>query len=301
VTVRLMSPRWLATGGAVVLAGAVAVAVLLRSPACAAPPTPSPHQGKATYYDLAGTQGNCSFPPPADDLYVALGPNEYAAGAACGGYLDVTGPKGKVRVKVFDSCPECGTGHLDLSRTAFRRIGNEIDGIIPITYKAVRNPRTPGPVSITFVDGTSRYYWAALIDNHANPLRSVRTKGPGGSWMTATRTDYNTWVINRDVGNGPFAVRMTDIYGHTGTATNIKLIPNKRQITSVRLTGAVAAPAPRAAHAVKKPVKKATAKPSPSVSPSSSQPALESTEAAPLPPTDPPVDLAAAQTTKSCG
>jgi expansin len=300
VTIRLMSPRWLATGGAVVLAGAVAVAVLLRSPACAAPPTTSPHKGKATYYDLAGTQGNCSFPPPADDLYVALGPNEYAAGAACGGYLDVTGPKGKVRVKVFDSCPECGTGHLDLSRTAFRRIGNEIDGIIPITYKAVRNPRTPGPVSITFVDGTSRYYWAALIDNHANPLRSVRTKGPGGSWMTATRTDYNTWVINRDVGNGPFAVRMTDIYGHTGTATNIKLIPNKRQITSVRLTGAVAAPAPPPAHVAKKAAKKAAAKPSPSVSPSSPRPTLESTEAAPPLPTEPPVDLAAAQAPKSC-
>ena len=298
MTARLLSPRWLATGGAVVLAGAVAIAVLLRSPACAAPPTTSPHKGKATFYDLAGTKGNCSFPPPADDLYVALGPNEYAAGAACGGYLDVTGPKGKVRVKVFDSCPECGTGHLDLSRTAFKKIGKEIDGIIPITYKAVRNPRTPGPLSITFVDGTSRYYWAVVIDNHANPLKSVKTKGPGGSWMTAARTDYNTWIINRDVGSGPFSVRMTDIYGHTGTATNIKLIPNKRQITSVRLTGAVSAPAapvPKKAHPA---AKKASPKPSPSKS--LPAPKLESIEApAPLP-TDPPVDLAAAQTQRSC-
>jgi expansin len=296
VTARLLSARWLATGGAVVLAGVVAVAVLLRSPACAAPPTTSPHKGKATYYDLAGTKGNCSFSPPADDLYVALGPNEYADAAPCGGYLDVTGPKGKVRVKIFDSCPECGTGHLDLSRTAFKRIGNEIDGIIPITYKAVVNPRTPGPVAITFVEGTSRYYWAVVIDNHGNPLRSVRTKGPGGSWMTPSRTDYNTWILDRDVGNGPFSVRMTDIYGHTATATNIKLIPHKRQITSVRLTGAVAAPA---APVAKKAPKKASAKPSPSVSPSSSPPTLESTEAAPALPTDPPVDLAA-KTQKSC-
>jgi expansin (peptidoglycan-binding protein) len=295
VNARLLSPRWLATGGAVVLAAAVAVAVLLRSPACAAPPTTASHGGKATFYDLEGTTGNCSFPPPADDLYVALGPNEYAAGAACGGYLDVTGPKGKVRVKVFDSCPECGTGHLDLSRTAFKRIGNEVAGIIPITYKAVRNPRTPGPVSIGFVDGTSRYYWAVVIDNHAKPLRSVKTRGPAGGWMTANRTDYNTWIINRDVGNGPFAVRMTDIYGHTGTVTNVKLIPNKRQITSVRLTGAPSQ-VKKKAHSVA-----TKAKPSPSASPSSAPPTLESTVTELPPRTDPPVDLAAAQPAKSCG
>ena len=302
MTARLLSPRWLATGGVVVLAGAVAVAVLLHSPACAAPPTTSPLKGKATFYDLAGTKGNCSFPPPADDLYVALGPNQYAAGTACGGYLDVTGPKGKVRVKVFDSCPECGIGHLDLSRTAFQRIGNEIDGIIPITYKAVRDPRTPGPLSITFVEGTSRYYWAVVIDNHANPLKTVKTKGPGGSWMTATRTDYNTWIINRDVGNGPFSVRMTDIYGHAGTATNIKLIPNKRQITSVRLTGA----APTRAVSAKKKAQPARAKATPAHSPSPSQSASASPTIASAPieapaaPEPAPVDLAAAQPTKSC-
>ena len=235
MTAHPLSPRWLAAGGAVVLAGAVAIAVLLHSPACAAPPTTSPQKGTATYY-TAGTEGHCSVARPADDLYVALAPKQYSAAASCGGYLDVTGPKGTVRVKVFDSCPACETGHLDLSRTAFIRIGNEVDGTIPITYRAVRNPRTPGPLSITFVEGTSRDYWAVVIDNHANPLKSVKAKGPGGRWKTATRTEYNAWVINRDVGNGPFSVRMTDIYGHAGTATNIKLIPDKLQATTVNLT-----------------------------------------------------------------
>ena len=239
MTARPLSPRWLAIGGAVVLAGAVAIAVLLlRSPACPPPPTTSPHKGTATYFEAgheAGTKGSCSFAPPADDLYVALGPNQYAGAAACGGYFDVTGPKGKVRVKVFDLCPKCGTGQLDLSRTAFNRIGgNETKGIIPITYRAVPNPRTPGPLSITFVEGTP-YPWAVVIDNHANPLKSVQAKGSRGSWMTATRTDPNLWIIKRDVGKGPFSVRLTDIYGHAGTATNIKLIPNKRQTTTVDL------------------------------------------------------------------
>ena len=234
MTARPLSRRWLAIGGAVILAGTLAIAVLLRSSACAAPPTTSPQKGTATYY-AAGAEGHCSIARPADDLYVALGKDQYAAATACGGYLDVTGPKGTVRVKIFDSCPGCETGHLDLSGTAFERIGNKTDGTIPITYRAVRDPKTPGPLSITFVEGASSDYWAVVIDNHANQLKSVKAKGRHGKWKTATHTEYNAWVINQNVGDGPFSVRMTDIYGHTGTAKNIKLIPDRRQTTKVNL------------------------------------------------------------------
>ena len=39
----------------------------------------------ATYYATRG-MGNCSYPsPPADGLYVALSPPEYAKAARCGG------------------------------------------------------------------------------------------------------------------------------------------------------------------------------------------------------------------------
>jgi expansin (peptidoglycan-binding protein) len=293
---RLLTPRWLATGGAVLLAGVVGDALLLENggSACAAPPTSSPHKGKATYYDLAGTIGNCSFTPPADDLYVALGRTEYSGALSCGSYLDVTGPKGKVRVKVFDSCPECTVGWLDLSRTAFKKIANEIQGIVPITYKAVPNAPTPGPLSITFDQGSSQYWWAVLIDNHANPIKSVQARGPGGSWMTASHAEHNVWIIDRYTGKGPFSIKMTDIYGHTATATNIKLLPNKRQTTSVRLSGKVSAPT-TATPAKKK------ASPSASPSASSAAPRLESTQVPDQPLPDPPVDLAAAPAQKSCG
>ncbi|MFI7541576.1 expansin EXLX1 family cellulose-binding protein [Actinoplanes sp. NPDC049599] len=284
---RLLAPRWLATGGAVLLAGVLGVALLLQNggSACAAPPSSAEHKGKATFYDLAGTQGNCSTKPPADDLYVALGKSEYSGAAACGSYLDVTGPKGKVRVKVFDSCPECAVGHLDLSRTAFKKIGKEIDGIIPITYRAVPNAPAPGPLSITFVEGTSQYYWAITIDNHSNPIKSVQAKGPGGGLRSAGLKDYNVWIIDGRMGNGPFQVRMTDIYGKTITAKNIKLRPQQKQTTSVRFATGTAAQAD--ANAAPKPAKKATPKPSkPSSSPSASAtsvapPLLDPTEAAP--------------------
>lgn len=271
---RFFAPRWLATGGAVLLAGVLGVALLLQNggSACAAPPSSAKHKGKATFYDLGGTQGNCSTKPPADDLYVALGRSEYSGAQACGSYLDVTGPKGTVRVKVFDSCPECAVGHLDLSRTAFKKIGKEIDGIIPITYKAVPNASTPGPLSITFVEGTSQYYWAVTIDNNANPIKSVSAKGPGGGFRSAKLQDYNAWIIDGQMGNGPFQVKMTDIYGKTITAKNIKLSPRQKQTTSVRFAAGtasvvVAEPAPvkkkAPASASPKPKK---AKPAPRVS-----------------------------------
>jgi len=286
---RLLSPRWLATGGAVVLAGVLGIALLIdHSPACAAPPSATAHKGKATFYDLAGTQGNCNFKPPADDLYVALGRTQYTSALSCGSYIDVTGPKGKVRVKVFDSCPECTVGWLDLSRTAFKKIADPVAGVVPITYKAVPNATTPGPLSITFAKGSSKYWWAILIDNHANPIKSVSAKGPGGSWMTASHTDYNFWLIDRNTGGGPFSIKMTDIYGHTATATGIKLVPGQKQATSVRLSkGSVAA-------AVKPKKKKASPSASPSASASkkaapSAAPVIESTVAA-----EPPVALAAA-------
>jgi len=304
---RLFAPRWLATGGAVVLAGVIGIALFLQhSPACAAPPTTSAHKGKATFYDLAGSQGNCSFKPPADDLYVALGRTEYSGALSCGSYIDVTGPKGKVRVKVFDSCPECTAGHLDLSRTAFKKIADPVTGVVSITYKAVPNASTPGPLSITFKEGSSRYWWAVMIDNHANPIKSVSAKGPGGAWMTATHTDYNFWLIERDTGSGPFSIKMTDIYGHTATATNVKLLPEKTQTTTVRLTSGstVGGSSAGGVSAKKKASASATptkAKASPSASTSSAAAPLTDPTPAQDGAEEPPVALAAAPATTRCG
>ncbi|GIE95710.1 hypothetical protein Ari01nite_31750 [Paractinoplanes rishiriensis] len=281
------------------LSAVLGVALLLQNSgsACAAPPSTSAKKGKATFYDLAASMGNCSFPnSPADDLFVALGPNEYSNGAACGSYLDVSGPKGKVRVKVTDQCPECGPGHIDLSRTAFKKIGAEIDGIIPISYKTVTNPGTPGPISVRVKEGSSKFWLAVLIDNHANQLASVTVNG-----KSTHREDFNYWIIDAGAGGGPFKIKITDVYGRSTTVSGIRLSPGTTQKTTARLTGsgssgsAVKAPGAESTSAKKK----ATPKPSlSSAAPaaSSAAPLLESTEAAPAAteaPAEAPVDLAA--------
>lgn len=275
----LTGRRWVLIGAAALLAAVTAAVLTLRSgpsPACAAPPTGNTvHRGKATFYDSKGEGGNCSYvSAPADRLYVALGPSEYSAGAACGGYLDVTGPKGKVRVLIMDQCPECEPGHLDLSKEAFAKIANPVDGVVSISYRAAANPTVPGPLGFRIKEGASRYWFAVLVVNHGNPLRSVEVRS-GSTWRATERAEYNYWIYESGLGPGPYTIRITDVYGQRATATGIKMAPEQVQKTSVRLYGAGAA-APKASASPKastSPVAKATPSPAPTTAPPSLAPA----------------------------
>jgi expansin (peptidoglycan-binding protein) len=310
---RLFAPRWLATGGVGVLALVIGAALLLQNggsacaAALAAPPGTTAKSGKATFYDMAGGTGNCSLPTiPADGLFVALGPAEYSGAAACGTYLDVTGPKGKVRVKVIDSCPECAAGHIDLSRKAFKKIANEIDGIVPVKYKTVRNPATPGPISVRIKEGSSQYWFAAVIDNHANRLTSVKVASGGGSFKTAERADFNYWIIDGGAGSGPFKIKITDAYGKTATVSGIKLSPGATQKTSARLSGSSSSPESTPKPKSPAPTSSASSSPAPKkASPSATAPLLESTQVesppAAAPAVEPEVALAAGAAGDSCG
>jgi expansin (peptidoglycan-binding protein) len=253
--------RWLVAGAVMVIAAALAVVLTLRltgGAACAAVPAGMPaavpavpaavpvavpvgssvHSGQATFYTSRSGSGNCSFPSaPPGDLYVALSPGEYAAAGACGGYLDVTGPHGTVRVKVTDQCPGCATGHLDLSRTAFARIADPSAGQVPVTYRAVVNPPLPAPLSFRIKDGASQWWFALLVDSHGNPLRSVQARSGSGSWRTLDHADYNYWLADDGLGGGPFSVRVTDVYGNQATASGIRMAPNQAQPSQVWMYG----------------------------------------------------------------
>lgn len=262
---------WLAGGAGAVLAGVLglALAAQSQSAACAAPPTGGAvHRGKATFYSTRGG-GNCSYDgPPADGLFVALGPQQYADAAACGGYLDVTGPKGQVRVKIVDRCPGCSAGHIDLSAAAFRKIADPALGVVPVTFRAVVDPPLPGPLTFRIKEGASRYWFAVRVDNTGNPVASVRAKTAGGAFQRLTRTDYNYWLFDSGLGPGPFTIQVTDVYGNTATVGGIALRPGVTQTSGVRLYGAGggAASRPSATAAPSTPAARTTTPP-PTVTP----------------------------------
>ena len=238
--------RWLSSS--LLLAAALVLLMTWRlssGVACAA----TASSGRATFYELEQL-GNCSFHDVrVADLYVALGPGEYRAAAACGGFLDVSGPKGTVRVKVVDQCPECERGHLDLSRAAFGRIADVGKGSVAVRYATVVDPPV-GPLSFRVKEGSSRFWFALQVDDHGNALRSVQVRSGGGAWRTLARADFNYWISETGAGTGPFQVRVADVRGHTAEVSGIRLRPGVVQRTSTRLyQAAAAAPAPAAARA----------------------------------------------------
>ena len=183
----------------------------------------------ATYYSSRG-MGNCSYPrPPADGLYAALSTPEYAKGARCGGYLEVRGPDGSVRVKVVDRCPGCAAGHIDLSEIAFARLARLSAGRIDVTYMHLADPPLPGPLTVEVKRGSSRYWLGLLADNTGNPLASVQVRTSSG-WLSLRRGSDNYWNAS-GAGPGPYTVRLTDTQGHRVTVRGITLRPGATQGT----------------------------------------------------------------------
>ncbi len=239
---------------AVMVALAVGISQATASPACASVIMPgAATSGEATHYELAaGSMGNCSYPsPPAGPLYVALPPPEYGGSAACGSYLQVSGPDGSVTVEVVDQCPECQAGHIDLSEQAFARIAPLSAGLVPVSYHTIADPPLPAPLSMLVKAGSSAYYLALLPINNGNPLAGVAVRQDSGGWQELARTTYGYWLASSGAGPGPFTVRLTDSLGHQATVTGITISPGVLQATGTSMYGTVAAPvATKAAPAV---------------------------------------------------
>jgi expansin (peptidoglycan-binding protein) len=207
--------------------------------------------GIATHYVLPAAGGNCSYPaPPADGLFVALSPAEYDGAAACGTYLEVTGPGGSVRAEVIDQCPPCQAGHIDLSETAFAKLAPLATGLIHVTYRVIADPALPGPVSLRVKEGSSAYWLALLPMNTGNSVASVDVRSASRGWQELVRADYNYWIAASGMGAGPFTVRITDTFGHHVTLTGIGLDPGAVQTTGLdmyRTANSVPAPSKTAA------------------------------------------------------
>ncbi len=241
---------------AAVAAIAVGISQATASPACASVAAASGQtSGVATHYVLTPGDGNCSYPGlPNGGLFVALSPSEYDGSAACGSFVQVTGPDGSVTAEVVDQCPPCQAGHVDLSEPAFERIAPLSAGEVPVTYHPIVDPPLAGPLSVLVKTGSNPFYLALLPIGAGNPVASVQVSSPTHGWQPLTRSSYGYWLATGGAGAGPFTVRLTDSAGHQATLTGITLSPGVVQPASVPMYGTAAAMAPahRAAQATAK-------------------------------------------------
>jgi expansin (peptidoglycan-binding protein) len=186
---------------------------------------PAEASGEGTYYDANGT-GNCSFDASPNDLLVAaMNAADYNTAAWCGACLEVTGPTGKVTVRVVDQCPGCAHGDLDLSPQAFQMLSPLSAGRVPITWHEVAC-NVNGPLAYHFKDGANAYWTAIQIRNHRYSIASVEAKDGSGEYSEISRVDYNYFVETSGLGAGPYSLRVTDTRGHIVEDTGIALGDN---------------------------------------------------------------------------
>ncbi len=176
--------------------------------------TPTPTRtGEGTYYDGDGT-GNCSFPARPDMLFAAMNDPDYDGSNVCGICAEVTGPNGTVTITITDRCPECASGDLDLSVTAFDAIATHSAGRVPISWHEVPCD-VSGPVVFHVYEGTNPYYLAVIIENARHRVVNVERELADGSWAALARQDYNVW-IESPVSGAPVTtahLRTTDVNG----------------------------------------------------------------------------------------
>ncbi|HWB80096.1 MAG TPA: expansin EXLX1 family cellulose-binding protein [Nannocystaceae bacterium] len=171
------------------------------------------HSGEATYYDFADGSGNCGFPATPNDLMVgAMNHVDYAASAVCGACVRIDGPNGSVDVRIVDQCPDCPEGHIDLSPEAFEHIAAIEAGRVPISWEYT-SCDVDGPVVYHFKDGSNAYWTAVQIRNHRAAIARFEVQ-QAGAWIEVARVDYNYFVKDDGMGEGPFDFRITDVDGN---------------------------------------------------------------------------------------
>lgn len=198
------------------VAGRIAEHLVTRGSACTAERAAAPGAvtGRATYYELTD-RGSCSFDlprAPADRLIVALSGADYGHAAWCGACLSVAGPLGDVVVRVVDQCPGCRPGDLDLSREAFAKIALLSAGRTKVTWHEVPCP-VSGPVVYQVKPGSNPSWTAIQLRNHRHRIARLEARDAGGVYHAIARTDDNYFVA-RDLGPGPYALRVSDVHGH---------------------------------------------------------------------------------------
>jgi expansin (peptidoglycan-binding protein) len=174
---------------------------------------PPERSGEATYYDADGS-GKCSFEPGGDRLVAAMNGADFDNAAWCGGCIEVDGPSGTVVVRVVDSCPGCASGDLDLSQEAFATIAPLVRGRVDVRWREVPCDVT-GPIRYRFKDGSDAFWTGIQIRNHRYPIVRVSARRANGEWKDLHRESYNYFVSAAGLGDGPFALRVTDDRGHT--------------------------------------------------------------------------------------
>ncbi len=188
---------------------------------------PAVHTGEGTWYELNGNPVNCGY--PTDQLqpyYAALNSSQYGNADYCGACLEVRGPAGSVELMIVDQCPTCAHGDVDLSPAAFEQIAALEEGRVDIEWNVVPCSTTPDAMSYRIKEGSSQWWTAIQVVGHKTPLAKLEAR-QGDAWVEVPRLDYNYFVADQGLGEGPYDLRITDVLGQSVEDSGIPLVPDE--------------------------------------------------------------------------
>ena len=179
------------------------------------------------YYGTANgtvdTVENIASTSPAAATYFAAvpGTNGFDTRSHCGECIEITGQNGtRIIATVIDECPygsdggnticqQMAAGHIDLSKTAFDRLGYPVGNPTNTNWRYIPCPVT-GNVKVRFKSGNNNEFF---VENVITPIASVTVNG-----MTARRQSYGAWHIDPAIAT-PATLELTDMAGRSITVT----------------------------------------------------------------------------------
>ncbi len=163
-----------------------------------------------------------SMSPAAATYFAAIpGNNGFDTKSHCGECVEITGQNGtKIIATIIDECPygsdggntACQAnagGHLDLSKTAFDRLGYSVGNPSNTNWRYVPCPVT-GNVKVRFKSGNNNEFF---VENVITPIASVTINS-----MTASRQSYGAWHVGPAI-TTPATLNLTDMAGRSITVT----------------------------------------------------------------------------------
>lgn len=202
------------------------------------------YQGRATFYDILefnDGRGNSGYDVPAPNerhKITAINLVQWNGSEASGAFLEVSGPKQRegeappLIVQVVDQLPERADG-LDLSKEAFPKIADSIEGVVNIDYNLVGPPddyltaygyRIDQGIVVEGIAGTNPYYAAVRLNNHRYPIESIDLLTDDENLIALERQSDNKFVLN---GNYPLYgaqdLLVTDIFGQQVTLDDVNI------------------------------------------------------------------------------
>ena len=197
------------------------------------------HTGEGTFYGgvAGGIFGNCSLPVAAGDyMHCALNNIDYDGSDACGAFIEVTGSKGSVILKVVDRCPECAAGDVDMTEEAFEIIANVIDGRVPISWKFVpAETNSNKNIKINFKEGSSAFWTAIQFRDIKHAVAAMEYQLPDNTWQSVERELFNFFIETSGIPS-PMNLRVTSILGEELVFENVSLNLNQDYDTQLQFS-----------------------------------------------------------------